>query len=126
MNEAKRTRGSVIKSMLKGAIAGIAASTALVALAALLLYKQILHFESVNTVNAVIKTLCALLAAFILAGNTIVLSMLVGTFGMNRMLAKIITEALFFVISWTVQKYVIFFSEDEEADAAAAGEEKTA
>ena len=65
----------------------------------------------------------ALLAAFILAGNTIVLSMLVGTFVMNRMIAKMITEALFFVISWTVQKYVIFFSEDEEADSAAAGEE---
>ena len=65
----------------------------------------------------------ALLAAFILAGNTIVLSMLVGTFGMNRMIAKIITEAVFFVISWTVQKYVIFFSEESEADKAAAGEE---
>ena len=57
-----------------------------------------------------------LLAAFILAGNTIVLSTLAGTLGMNRFAAKLITEVIFFMISWTVQKYVIFFRE-EEADA---------
>lgn len=51
-----------------------------------------------------------LLAAFILAGNTIVLSTLAVTFGMNRLIAKLITEVLFFLISWTVQKYVIFYS----------------
>ena len=60
------------------------------------------------------------LAAFILAGNTIVLSTLVGTLGMNSLLAKLITEIIFFVISWTVQKYVIFFKENEES--ATAGE----
>ena len=60
------------------------------------------------------------LAAFILAGNTIVLSTLVGTLGMNSLLAKLITEIIFFAISWTVQKYVIFFKENEER--AAAGE----
>ena len=60
------------------------------------------------------------LAAFILAGNTIVLSTLVGTLGMNSLLAKLITEIIFFAISWTVQKYVIFFKETEER--AAAGE----
>ena len=53
------------------------------------------------------------LAAFILAGNTIVLSMLAGTFGINRLLAKLITELIFFAISWTVQKYVIFYREEE-------------
>ena len=57
-----------------------------------------------------------LLAAFILAGNTIVLSTLTGTLGMNRFAAKLVTEVMFFMISWTVQKYVIFFRE-EEADA---------
>ena len=57
-----------------------------------------------------------LLAAFILAGNTIVLSTLAGTLGMNRFAAKLVTEVMFFMISWTVQKYVIFFRE-EEADA---------
>ena len=57
-----------------------------------------------------------LLAAFILAGNTIVLSTLAGTLGMNRFAAKLITEIIFFAISWTVQKYVIFFREDSAED----------
>ena len=61
-----------------------------------------------------------LLAAFILAGNTIVLSTLAGTLGMNSLLAKLTTEIIFFVISWTVQKYVIFFKETEWEDAADA------
>ena len=55
-----------------------------------------------------------LLAAFILAGNTIVLSTLAGTLGINRFAAKLITEVIFFAISWTVQKYVIFFREDND------------
>ena len=55
-----------------------------------------------------------LLAAFILAGNTIVLSTLAGTLGINRFAAKLITEVIFFAISWTVQKYVIFFREDSD------------
>ena len=54
------------------------------------------------------------LAAFILAGNTIVLSTLAGTLGINRFAAKLITEVIFFAISWTVQKYVIFFREDSD------------
>ena len=54
-----------------------------------------------------------LLAAFILAGNTIVLSVLTASFGVNKLLAKLITEVLFFAISWTVQRYVIFFKESE-------------
>ena len=59
-----------------------------------------------------------LLAAFILAGNTIVLSTLAGTLGINRFAAKLITEAIFFAISWTVQKYVIFFREDSSDTGA--------
>jgi putative flippase GtrA len=58
------------------------------------------------------------LAAFILAGNTIVLNTLVSTLGMNSLLAKLVTEIIFFVISWTVQKYVIFFKETEDDSAA--------
>lgn len=50
-----------------------------------------------------------LLAGIILIGNTIVLSTFTGTLGMNSMLAKVLTEMLFFFISWTVQKYVIFY-----------------
>ncbi len=60
-----------------------------------------------------------LLAAFILAGNTIVLSTLAGTLGINRFAAKLITEAIFFAISWTVQKYVIFFREDSDGSESA-------
>ena len=61
-----------------------------------------------------------LLAVFILAGNTIVLSTLAGTLGINRFAAKLITEVVFFAISWTVQKYVIFFREEGDD----AGHEK--
>ena len=63
-----------------------------------------------------------LLAAFILAGNTAVLSMLVGTLGINRLIAKLITEIIFFCISWTVQRYVIFFRESEDASESAGAE----
>ena len=56
------------------------------------------------------------LAALILAGNTIVLSTLAGNLGVNIYAAKIITEIIFFAISWTVQKYVIFFSEGTEPE----------
>ena len=52
------------------------------------------------------------LAAMILAGNTIVLSSLVGA-GFGKMAAKVITELLFFTISWIVQRYVIFYKEAE-------------
>lgn len=64
-----------------------------------------------------------LLAGFILAGNTIVLSMFVGTLGMNRLIAKLVTEIIFFAISWTVQKYVIFFKETEDEAAPACSAE---
>lgn len=53
-----------------------------------------------------------LLAAFILTGNTIVLNTLAGTLGINSLAAKLITELIFFAISWTVQRYVIFNSEE--------------
>lgn len=54
------------------------------------------------------------LAAFILAGNTFVLQTLTGTLGIGALAAKIMTEVLFFMISWTVQKYVVFYSSPEE------------
>lgn len=62
-----------------------------------------------------------LLAAFILAGNTIVLSTLAGTLGINSLAAKLITEVIFFAISWTVQRYVIFFRNDNEDSAETGG-----
>ena len=55
-----------------------------------------------------------LLAAFTLAGNTIVLSTLAGTLGINSLLAKLITEMIFFAISYTVQRYVIFNAREPE------------
>ena len=49
-----------------------------------------------------------LLAAAILACNTLVLEYLVGSLGIGRMFAKILTELLFFAISWSVQRSFIF------------------
>ena len=53
-----------------------------------------------------------LLAAIILIGNTVVLSTFTTTLGINSMVAKVMTEMMFFFISWTVQKYVIFYKGD--------------
>ena len=63
------------------------------------------------------------LAALVLAGNTLMLSTLAGTFGMNVLLAKIITEITFFMISWTVQRYLIFFRDADELPGEETGEE---
>ena len=49
-----------------------------------------------------------LLALLILIGNTFVLEFLVVTLHIPSMVAKIITEILFFAVSWTVQKCIIF------------------
>lgn len=48
------------------------------------------------------------LAAVMLAGNTLVLYLLVNVCHVDGWLAKLITEVCFFVISWCVQKFVIF------------------
>lgn len=55
-----------------------------------------------------------LLAAVILFGNTMVLEFLVNRWGIHRMAAKLITEILFFVLSWLVQKYVVFRKRDTD------------
>ncbi len=49
-----------------------------------------------------------LLAAGILAGNTVLLDVLVEGLGVNRFAAKLITELTFFVSSFLVQNYIIF------------------
>ncbi len=49
-----------------------------------------------------------LLAAVILAGNTLVLSFLVNSLGINRLAAKLMTEIGFFIFSWFIQKFVVF------------------
>ncbi len=48
------------------------------------------------------------LAACILAGNTLILSLMVGKLGINRYFAKIVTEIIFFTLSWIVQRHIIF------------------
>lgn len=49
-----------------------------------------------------------LLAAAILAVNTLVIDFFTGSVGIHPSLAKLITEALFFMLSYTIQKLVIF------------------
>ncbi len=55
------------------------------------------------------------LAALILAGNTLVLSALVNGAGVNRYAAKLCTELLFFILSWLVQRCVIFRKKEAAA-----------
>lgn len=50
----------------------------------------------------------AALAGGILAGNTLVLSVLADGLGINRYAAKLITELLFFLLSWLIQRKLIF------------------
>lgn len=50
----------------------------------------------------------AILAAAILAGNTVLLNILVEGAGISRYLAKLVTELTFFTLSWIVQKWIIF------------------
>lgn len=52
-----------------------------------------------------------ILAGFILAGNTAVLTIFVNSFGMNRYAAKIMTEIIFFFVSWFIQHQYIFQKE---------------
>lgn len=54
----------------------------------------------------------AALAAGILAGNTLLLSWLVGDVGINKFAAKLVTEITFFTLSWLAQKFVIFRKND--------------
>lgn len=48
------------------------------------------------------------LAGLILAGNTALISFLTVTLGANPYAAKILTELTFFLLSWFVQRFVIF------------------
>lgn len=50
----------------------------------------------------------ALLAIGILICNTLVLELLVTFCGIHQMLAKLLTELLFFILSWLVQRLVVF------------------
>ena len=50
----------------------------------------------------------AVLAAGILVVNTMLLGFLTGSVGIAPMAAKIITEAVLFIISWILQKKIVF------------------
>ncbi len=54
-----------------------------------------------------------LLAAVVLAGNTLLLNGLAGGLGMNRYLAKLITELVFFAFNWLIQHFIIFRGKKE-------------
>lgn len=49
-----------------------------------------------------------LLALVILCGNSLVLNFLVNGLGINRMIAKIMTDLFFFIVNWTVQNVLVF------------------
>jgi putative flippase GtrA len=48
-----------------------------------------------------------LLAAVILAGNTVVLNFLVNA-GLHKLWAKLMTEVFFFIFSWLIQRLLVF------------------
>ena len=49
-----------------------------------------------------------LLALIIMCGNTLVLNFLVNGLGINRMIAKIMTDLSFFIVNWTIQRLMVF------------------
>ena len=55
-----------------------------------------------------------ILALFILVGNTLVLKMFVEVLNIESKVAKLITELIFFIISWFIQKFLIFKKREEE------------
>ena len=55
------------------------------------------------------------LALFILMCNTMLLQLITEHTPINRYAAKIITEMIMFIVSWTVQKTVIFRIKGEKA-----------
>lgn len=48
------------------------------------------------------------LATLILIGNTYLLTFLIETVRLNAQIAKLLTEVLFFLMSWLVQRFIIF------------------
>lgn len=49
-----------------------------------------------------------LLASVILSGNTLLLEFFVSSCGISQMAAKLLTEIIFFALSWLIQKTIIF------------------
>lgn len=68
--------------------------------------RKLVFQSKVHLIHSVFQY--AVLAVGILIGNTLVLSFLAGYLGVNRYVAKLITELFFFLVSWMVQRNVIF------------------
>ncbi len=68
--------------------------------------RKLVFQSKANVVRSAVQY--AALAAGILIGNTVVLSVLADYLGVNRYAAKLITELLCFLMSWLVQRKVIF------------------
>lgn len=75
--------------------------------------KKVVFKRKGNTLKLAISYF--MLALCILAGNTIVLKMFVEVFNIDTKIAKLITELIFFIISWFIQKFLIFKKKEEEA-----------
>ena len=76
------------------------------------LNKKVVFKRKGNTLKLAISYF--MLALCILAGNTIVLKMFVEVFNIDTKIAKLITELIFFIISWFIQKFLIFKKREEE------------
>lgn len=72
------------------------------------LNRKLVFKSNGNLLRSVFKYI--ILAVCILVGNTAILNLFVYKLGINRMVAKLFTEILFFVISWVVQRTVVFKS----------------
>ncbi len=75
--------------------------------------KKVVFKRKGNTLKLAISYF--MLALCILVGNTIVLKMFVEVFNIDTKIAKLITELIFFIISWFIQKFLIFKKKEEEA-----------
>lgn len=77
--------------------------------------RKLVFQSKVHVVRSTVQY--AVLAGLILAGNTVVLSFLADYLGINRYIAKLVTELFFFLISWLIQRKVIF-REEKNAEKA--------
>lgn len=70
------------------------------------LNRKLVFRSKESLLKSAVKYAC--LAVCILAGNTLVLNLLVNTCDMHQLLAKIITEIAFYILSWLAQRLVVF------------------
>lgn len=71
-----------------------------------LVNRRFVFHENEDMLKSAVKYFA--LALLILCGNTLVLNLLVKGFGIDRMIAKIMTDLLFFIVNWTAQKIMVF------------------